>query len=211
MFSIVSLEYFCEVKVLLPKISPLLQKLVLPGRNAAIESVISLSLRFFRERKKWLLPDFTSTKFKVSSIFNIPKKYKKIQETKKKKPQLNRRSAKFQGFKYLHFQQKKQEYRKHREEAQPDSRSIRSRPLGPQRWEDGGSPWAVGHNHQVLTRTRAHLFCDITEPFVLPDALEGLSKERVERFVACSRVARPISGDREGCHPPEEAFSLCSQ
>ena len=94
---------------------------------------------------------------------------------------------------------------------QPDSRSIRSRPLGPQRWEDGGSPWAVGHNHQVLTRTRAHLFCDVTEALVLPDALEGLSKERVERFVACSRVARPISGDREGCHPPEVAFSFCSQ
>ena len=165
--------------------------MILPARNAAIESVISLSLRFFRERKIWLLPDSISTKFKVSSIFNIPKKYQqKIQETKKKKTQLNRRSAKFQGFKYLHFQQKKTRNTGNIEKKpQPDSRSIRSRPLGPQRWEDGGSPWAVGHNHQVLTRTRAHLFCDISEALVLPDALKGLPEEGVERFMARSSIA----------------------
>ena len=83
--------------------------MILPARNAAIESVISLSLRFFRERKKWLQPDSISTKFKVSSIFNIPKKYQQtIQETKKKKPQPS-----------LKVSTKNKKYRKHRDEEAP--------------------------------------------------------------------------------------------
>ena len=69
----------------------------------------------------------------------------------------------------------------------------------------------VGNMTTEPNPDQINLLCNISEALVLPDALEGLSKERVERFVACPGVARPISGDREGCNPPVVAFSFCSQ